>query len=172
MFDLTGHHRRRGNSHLRFPILDLRANATALVSCKLYIVNTFHSGICICPIQKTLPANHYPSITCKSKQAKRPQKNSPIFSRHFDGKSLGNLRKTVPKTLQNHAKNMQFLTCFLLPLTVNLTTPPSSIIYPQSSRSIIVAAAPAAKKHAIFWHVFHRAILSRYLTFQPYRTKF
>ena len=42
------------------------------------------------------------------------EKNSPIFSGHFYWKSLGNHTKTAKKNLQNHSKNMRFLTCFHL----------------------------------------------------------
>jgi len=63
----------------------------------------------------------------KVNKAKWPIKNSPSFSRRFDGKTLENQAKTVQKTPQNWSKNMQFLTCFFRAnLLMKVKTPPLS----------------------------------------------
>jgi hypothetical protein len=76
-------------------------------------------GYALCPISadgsaskfkaETRHVSRCPSTSLKVNKAKRHEKNSPIFSEHFDMKSLENQRKTVKKILQNHSKNPRIL---------------------------------------------------------------
>ena len=92
----------------------LHGKAIRRFNHKSNFANACPSSICICPAQKLTRVSRCPSTTRKAKQAKQPQKKFPIFSGHFDGKSLRNPAKTAQKTLQIHAKNTQILPRLLL----------------------------------------------------------
>ena len=91
----------------------LHGKAIHCFTDKSHFVNTCPSSICLCPIKKLTRVSRCSSTSRKAKQGKLTQKNSPFFSGHFDGKTLGNPAKTVQKTVQIHSKNTRNLMCFI-----------------------------------------------------------